>query len=403
VPGEADDWCALHAKNSSMSLILTSDTDLLLYEYPPETLILFFSDADLTAGIKAYSPHQIRQKLQVKTLLSYAFALRDGYHDTATDLAANARKVDLDSVDYVEFSRRYTAAAVAPTYLLNSGPHAKVLPDMDVRVSEFVHQALDASPTTLVYLPLLVEDPNQASAWNIGVDIRTMAYSLLAHQNSIIQEYKRKAQGIAAQEISIYSSSNIIVLMMDFERQLNTLKEWATSNGLGTASIWPLFALSLVLPELNSPPVVPLVLRVLNSDFDNSWTYVHLLARLQAAMYSLRMLKQTIAVYLALDDKTDRSLRDHLSSIQTHMADFPTIAEMFTVPGQTKNVLAEHEQLRTLVEEIYRSAGAEVPTEQISNKKKKRQMREADRKKKKAEQRQQPKMQVANAYTLLDG
>jgi hypothetical protein len=54
--------------------------------------------------------------------------------------------------------------------------------------------------------------------------------------------------------------------------------------------------------------------------------------------------------------------------------------------------------LRDLVDEIYTSVGVEVPAEQVSNKKKKRQAREAERKKRKVEQRQQGASKVANAF-----
>jgi hypothetical protein len=401
VPGEADDWCALHAKDNAQSIIFTSDTDLVLYDYRPETLIVFLHDDDGSAGIKAYAPDEIRKKLQLESLLPFAFVLLAGPQDTSIDLARNARGVNQDSEEFIEFARRYVTKGVAPVYLTNTNGSTPTLAKLDARVSEFVHQAMEGSATPLVYMPLLVEDPNQASAWNMGYDVRTVAYSLFANTNTTVHEYRRKAQGIAVQEVTTYTAAHVTIPATELERQVSALTDWASSKAASPELIWPLFALSLVLADLNTPPAIQLVLRVANNDFDSTWAFVHLMARLQAALYSLRMLKQTIAVWLKLNATASSKLHICLSSLAKHMQSFPSIPAMFGVPGQPKKVLAEHERLKSLVEEIYVSAGAKVPTEQKSNKKKKRQAREADRKKKKAEQRRLPERETANAFGAL--
>jgi hypothetical protein len=111
------------------------------------------------------------------------------------------------------------------------------------------------------------------------------------------------------------------------------------------------------------------------------------------------MLKQITGIWLATHKQSESELR---TSLHSHMASFPSIAEMFIVPGQTKRLLADHQDLKELVEEIFKSAGVEVEVEQVSNKKKKRQAREAERKKKKVEHRQQAKAGDGNAFSLLD-
>ncbi|KAL6152278.1 hypothetical protein ACJBU6_09155 [Exserohilum turcicum] len=393
VSGEADDWCALHAKENAQSIIFTSDTDLVLYDYCPDTLIVFLHHADVSTGIQAYSPNEIRNQLQLKSLLPFAFALLEGPQVGANKLAHKARAVDKSSSQYLEFSKRYVANAGTNT--------SSNLPKLDVRISEFVHQALEKVETPFVYMPLLMEDPGQASAWNAGCDVRTLGYSLLASDKMVVHEYRRKAQIVAVQEVVTYSHAHLLVPIKDLERQVGTLMNWAASRAIDTTLLWPLFALSLVLGELKSTPPVSLVLRVINGDFDNSWAFVQFMARLQSALYSLRMFSQITKVCLAVKPKADPKLRDCLVSLDQHMHTLPSISNGFGVPGQTKRVLADHEKLRALVEEIYVSAGVEVPTEQISNKKKKRQTREAERKKKKAEQRQQPKPHIINAYSLL--
>ena len=388
VAGEADDWCALHAKANARSIVFTSDTDLLLYDYPPETLIVFFQDSDVSAGMKTYAPEQIRQKMQLKSLVQFAFALVQEPTNTPEDLIRSARSLDLESGAYIEFNGRYTGRAVVPQ--LSQDDSSLPLQQMDVRISEFVYQALKEISIPLVYLPLLVEDPNQASAWIMGQDIRTIAYSLLASHASSIHEYRRKAQVVAVQELSPYSSATIQTPIADLEHHMEGVANWAASKKLAPQSIWPFYALSVVLAELNTPPPIALTLRVLNGDFDSTWAFFQLTARIQSVLYSLRVLAQVSKIWLAINSAgaSKSALRGIVSKLDKHLTAFPTIAEMFMVPGQTKKLLAEHDELRGLVEEIYVSAGAEVSVEQVSNKKKKRQSREAERKKRRMEQRQ---------------
>ncbi|OAL00621.1 hypothetical protein IQ06DRAFT_336132 [Phaeosphaeriaceae sp. SRC1lsM3a] len=401
VSGEADDFCALYAKDHPKSIIFTSDTDLLLFDYDPATLVALFMDADSLAGLKTYSPHQVAKKLQVKSLVLFAYAIQQLPYAGVVDISDNARKVDVNSRSYLDFSQRYIAANVSPMYEEKPGDLVLSLQALDVRISEFVHEALNASQNLAnipVYLPLLVEDPNLASAWNMGQDIRTLAYSLLAPKTAKISEYRRKAQHITPEEINTLSTLSVQMQTKDIEDRISGLLNWSETKDISPSLTWSLFALSLVLAELNTPPTTTLVSRVLNGDFDNTWAYIQFVARLQAAMYSLRMLKQVTAVWLAINPHTESELHASLSKIHSQMANFPSISDMFIVPGQTHKVIADHEQLKGLIEEIFTSAGVEM--EQVSNKKKKRQNREAERKRRKAEQRQQAK--PSNLFAMLD-
>jgi hypothetical protein len=402
VAGEADDSCALHAKETTRAIIFTSDTDFLLYDYQPDTLIVFFQDADLSAGVKAHAPDRIRQELKLQSLTPFAYAVQQRSSESLNDLVLDARNTDINSVLYLDFSRRYTAVLVSPGYMEKDHILSSPLQALDVRAAEFVHQVLSDSTNPVVYLPLLIEDPNQASAWNVAQDIRTLAYSLLAPPSFLLREYRRKAQGIFPQNISPYSAANVEVPTKQLEAQLSALLKWAEPKDLKPPLVWSLFAISLVLAELNTPPPSSLVMRVINGDFDNTWAFFQLIARVQAAVYSLRMLKQILAVRLAIDQQTDPNFHDSLMSLHMQLASFPSIAAMFIITGQAKRVLADNEQLRGLVEEIYQSAGVEMHNEQTSSRKKKKQAREAERKKRKMEQRQQSQTHGSNAFALLN-
>lgn len=387
MPGEADDWCALHANNESRPIIFTTDTDLVLYNYPPETLIVFLHDADLSAGVKAYSPADIRTKLQLKSLVPFAYAVRDKPTDSMGDSIRRAQSVDLEAEDYKIFSLRYTVDPITLASLSETQHPPSNLQHLDVRVSELVHQASNDSAITNVYLPLLVEDPVLASAWTIGQDLRNLAYSLLVPRNSVINEYKRRSQGITVEQIIPDPVSQMQTIAVEFHDQVKTLMTWASSKAVGAEIAWPLFALSLVLADMNTPPLLSLAMRVLNGDFDNTWTFVHLTARVQAALYSVRILAQVLGVWLVIPEKSGSQLYACLLGLHEHMKDFPSISDTFPILGQKSNVLAQHDKLEELIGEIYSSAGVEVPDESTSSRKKKKQAREAERRKKKAEHR----------------
>ena len=399
-PGEADDWCALHAKDHARSIIFTSDTDLLLYSYPAETRIVFFQDADVTAGFKSYSPEGMRKRLQLHSLAQFAFAIIREPSHTSDDLLRDARNLDLSSDTYLEFSGRYAGRTKVPSHFAKDSGLALPLQNLDVRVSEFVHQALDNSPAPLVYLPLLVEDPNQSSAWSSGQDYRKLAYLILASKASTVHEYRRKAQGIFVQELPLHTSD---VSTADMMAHISGVSKWAADKNVAPGLMWPLFALSIVLLDSKTTPSVPVVLHMLNGDFDNSWEFVHLTARLQAVLYSLRMLQQVIAVDQAIHRPNTAGTDDVTLRMAKQLASLPSIADTFTVPGQSRKLLAEHERLKNMVEEIYIASGVEIPTEHVSNKKKKKQSREAERKRKKQEQRQQARPQASNVYSMLEG
>jgi hypothetical protein len=387
VPGEADDSCALYAKNLPKSIIFTSDTDLLLFDYHAETLVVLFQDAASPTGLKAHAPHQIAEKLRLKRLVPLAYAIQQRSSEGMDDLVRDARNLDSDSPLYMEFSRRYTADVITPMYLERHPDLQLSLQELDVRVSEVVHEAMLGSNGLPVYLPLLVEDPNQASAWNMGQDLRTLAYSLVAPTSSKVREYRRKAQGISPQDISPFSATDMDAPAKEWEERVGAVLKWGEAKNISRPLLWSLLALSLVVGELNTPPSLALISRVLNGDFDNTWGFVQLAARMQAALYSLRMLKQVTAIWLKVNQQDQSNLHQILSNLQTSMSDFPAISNLFIVPGQEKRLLADHEQLKELVEEIFSSVGIEVASEPMSNKKKKKQAKEADRKRRKIEQR----------------
>ena len=383
VPGEADDYCALYANETPCSVIFSNDTDLILYDYPAEGRVIFFRDVELwpEPKFKGYSTTKIQEALHLTSLIPFAYCITQDRWKSFSDSVKDARAIDTTSGQYEEFSKRYTGTA-AELPVSKEPRVALSLQALDVRVSEFAHQALALTPVPKVYLPLLVEDPNQASAWSIGEDIRLLAYSLLAPDQMVVHEYKRKAQAIAMQEINIHSHKERCLSATTLSRNIGAWLQKMTDGQVPLDFLWPLIAVSFVLPKLTMPPKVTSLIRVLSGDFDNTWDFVHLTAGVQAALYSLRFLKQCAALWLSMNQKAEE-LHESVESLQRSLQNMPTIADLFIVPGQAKRKDVDSTMLQVFLKEIYTSVGVEVLDEQISNKKLKKQRREAERKTKK--------------------
>jgi hypothetical protein len=384
VPGEADDYCALCANENPRSVIFSNDTDLILYDYPAESRVIFFRDVELwpEPKFKGYSTTKIQGALHLTSLVPFAYCITQDRWKSFGDSVKDAREVDITSGHYEEFSKRYTGTA-AELQVSKDSRVALALQGLDVRVSEFVHQVLTLCPVPTVYLPLLVEDPNQTSVWNIGENVRSLAYSLLAPDRVVVHEYKRKAQAIAIQDIKILSYEETCLLAAALSRDIGTRLRRMVNIQVPRDFIWPLIAVNMVLPELILPPKVSSWTRVLTGDFNNTWDFIHLTARIQAALYSLRFLKQCAALWLSMNQNDPNELHKFVDSLQRALQNMPTIADLFIVPGQAGRIGRDSTMLQVMVKEIYTSASVEIPDEHISNKKQKKQKREAERKMKK--------------------
>ncbi|PVH99119.1 hypothetical protein DM02DRAFT_643213 [Periconia macrospinosa] len=392
VPGEADEWCASCAYAAPRSVIFSSDSDMLLYEYHAETRIMFFNDIELMTEpeFKGYSPAHMTQNLGLTSLVPFAYYLMQDKHQLFNSLVERAKDVDVESKDYIDFSRRYGPGTSEPDILHeNEVPViferlSKIPQNLDVRVSELVDQLQNNISSPAFYLPLLVEDPNSASAWNVGQDIRILAYSLLScsiqAQPQTVREYLRKAQTITTQHLTLPNPPSILTTSItNLDTLLRTSLSIIRARQTPPELTFPLLSIFVILlPSLPSPPKISLLIRLLHADYEKTWDFVHLTARYHAILYSLRILKQSLSLALSLTPSTFPD-QEQLSQLHELLVDMPSIEELFLVPGQAKVVSGNEERLRRLLPEMYRECGVEVPSE-VDKKKAKKRGREAERK-----------------------
>ncbi|KAF2660431.1 hypothetical protein K491DRAFT_711647 [Lophiostoma macrostomum CBS 122681] len=410
VPGEADDWCASYAKDRPRSIIFTGDTDLILYEYPPEVLVAFFKDLDILPKpeIKVHSPFRIGQQLKLSSVVHLAFAVYLDRWKPFMENVREARKINIKSAEYHRFSGRYLSKVQSPPYLSKQSFVAATLDMLDVRTSEFVHQVLSISATAgldsplclTVFLPVLFEDPLQASAWNSGQNIRILAYSVFTLDRLVIQEHKRKAQNVTAQAYTTLTHEELILRASN----LAVVLEAARSTAITTpVQYWITVALKLHVLA-SQPPHVSLATRGANGDFDNTWAYVHLNACIQAILYSLRVLKQCISVRLAMDrDKLTSSSIEILTRLHESLHTFPAIAEIFTIPGQPKRICPNDVTSLEAVKSVYVSTG--IDDRELFEEPKSKRQRKRDKRKRKADNPADvgtSQTYSDNAFALLD-
>ncbi|KAF2712065.1 hypothetical protein K504DRAFT_400504 [Pleomassaria siparia CBS 279.74] len=412
VPGEADDWCASSANDTPHAIVFTSDTDLVLYKYPADGLVMFFKDANPwpKADIVAYSPTDICTRWKLKSLIPLAYSIIQGPWMSLSENVKDAGKVDLESEAYLDFDRRYTTTAQSPSYVPNLPEVHTVLQKLDVRVSEFVYQVLDTPFVPSVYLPFLLEDPNNASAWTFGEDIRLLAYSLIASNRVAVREYKRKAQSVNIQEHTLYLSEKVQTTVTEFSDNIRAWAQWTCSIVLPPRLKWPLFAASILLARLEQAPKLSLLLRVVDGDFDQTWEFVHLTARLHAVLYSLRLFKQCITLWLALNvGKAADGLCNVITELGHALEGLPDIEHLILMPGQSVQEarLDDDTFLRQALINIYAAANVEVPDEHLTKKQRKKERQARERIQKKSLQQAGVKKPTANAnvfnvFDLLD-
>lgn len=411
VPGEADDWCASHSQRNPHSIIFTSDTDLLLYDYSEDVLVQFFKDVE-EKGLKVYSPHKICQQLELNSLVQLAYATHKDRWQSLSESVRSARKYDAESIPYTEFNKRYIDNVQTPGYILEDAQLHASLQKLDARISEFVLQALSVghagsedSPLAIsVFLPLLIEDPFRASVWTEGQDIRLLAYSLLTPGRLVIQEHLRKAQGISVQEFGLYSPEQMTVGAATLHNAITT---GPVSPELPPIRYWTLVAVHLALVSLK-PPHISLLHRVVTGDFDTTWSFVHLQSSIQAMLYSFRMLKQCIDVWLALVSTSriaqiktpSQELIATITELSQTLTSLPSIADLFPIPGQPVPTFPEDANLLDMLKQIYAAAG--IADEQLFSEAKSKKQRKKEKKARKAEAQALARMPVQTSKNPFD-
>lgn len=318
VPGEADPYCAAAARTSD-GILLTSDSDLLVYDLGSKGAVAFFNQVELQLcdemrelyclSARLAQPYEIARRLDINDLYRLAFELKADSYITVQEAVQRSQK-ELDPVRRImfqDFKGEYEDFQVQTSMLQSTetdiSPSSIQL--LDPRVSELVLQFREAPKSTVnVYLPFLIEDPSRATAWSVSAKLRSFAYSLIASVNSQVKvrdvlEYSRKDNRIIPHDIHLDDQPCLDHFVASLNRRLaNVLQRYKTKP---KAIMWRVFGMIEVFSwHVESGRIVPshkVAVKALcgSSGKTTTWQDIQLSAQLQAALYSTRILKQILA------------------------------------------------------------------------------------------------------------
>lgn len=321
VPGEADYFCADHVRREG-GVLLTSDSDLLLYDLGQHGSVVFLSDLELTPeesdlpSVLTYSQRAICERWSLEPgqygMLSLAFEIQRDPHQKIAYWASQSKKkhsASANPAEYADFISEYVRGSDSSLKIPDS------LRFLDPRVSEFIlswgrnTETASRDPGQvsnpvgpIFYLPLLLDRWDHESAWSPSTWIRQLAYSLCLTTPSAlpnVAEYRRTmSRKSSGQAIELLSERE----MTETAHRLVSSCRTLTSKRHELPHLrWALFCLNQEISYASEEGKESLVREVLrratksrNRLDPGNWSAVHLTAQIQGTLYSLRVLHQVL-------------------------------------------------------------------------------------------------------------
>ncbi|KAF9247888.1 hypothetical protein DTO013E5_3155 [Penicillium roqueforti] len=332
VPGEADVECARVAKLTGCS-VLTDDSDLLLHDLGQDGSLLFLDSVQTSSGVwdpaepdirgLRICPHSLSGRLGIPSVQWFAYELQKNAHlrfAELTRISQESSKATELSSEYLEFLQEYHDDTTDNAVIPGAEQSVQLL---DPRVSELFWQyelpsiyCSDEQPH--VYLGILNEDFSRRCAWEQGRTYRSLGYSffnlsrLVVNRYAVVHEFVRRGGRIVAEEITL-SGTKTVISDLDLLQKRLALAHATFDDGLAAESFWFLYALSDIYRDGSGTTTVPNA-KGLESFLKNGymarsteWADIHLLAQMQAALYSLRILKQLLDIATPGLDLVDTS------------------------------------------------------------------------------------------------
>jgi len=372
VPDEAERYCVAAARMAcaedtrSGAAIFSNDSDLVAFNAGPLTQIIHLDGLAETQEegkrvLRAFvtRPVASASAMGLPDLLELAYQMHKERSISCAQALSEVKneKRSIDVLDYQEFSRTYQLRdEVEHLEVLRHDPNARrLLNDLDARVSELIQQTTRStgSPRQEIhmFLPVLFEDAERSSSWNVGYMIRELTYTMLlretAHSASTIYEFKRAGQGLGGSTISALGDDDLeerCRLVQDFlEQDVGCLQNFTNVERWKAIVTKTVVWHSLI--EGRKIPETGLIVRELKGEPCRSWESVDLAGRYQAAFYSFRMLLQILrylrrasglASRIPVDEDTERPF--HV--IFRHLQSLPSIADFF-MPRKGEGSLAQ--------------------------------------------------------------
>ena len=345
VPGEADPYCAAAARSTD-SIVLTNDSDLLVYDLGEKGALTSFSSIELQScedrcrclRARLQRPVEIAKQLGLSNLIRLAFELSEDYTITLNE-AVKRSKLDIEISARIsafrDFGKLYCLEPIQshPPGASIKGAR-KVF--MDARVSELILQYRSPSHEPVyMFLPVLIDDPSRSSAWAIAMNLRRFAYALLTqNSSSVVLEYGRRGSRIQptmfqTEEGYLCTSdaATICRRLSAIDEEFGPMPAWLTWRIFGMMEVFSWYLEGRTLPPSNMSSKA----FVGRDEIRLSWQDIHLAAQLEAALYSVRILKQVLGYVIQINGN---SALPELLELYQRLASLPPLGSL--MPSRTE-------------------------------------------------------------------
>lgn len=327
VPGEADPFCAEMARTAQATLILTSDSDLLIYDIGSSNVVflddILFPGHDMAPSCSIFSLPSLEARLELTGTDSahgvrrFAFELVKTPHASLLQLLA-ACKEPADDGGYAEFGRSYEAqqAIVSlPSAGVDRTPLDSRLLELVIQTSSHVlpppyQSSSQSSGPKRIFLPNPLENYARSSCFDTSTDVRRIAYSLLPwnadDDTRGIWEFKRlNILGGRGTPVWLYPPWELPAATRELTEALSHVVSQVLEEG---EYFWPAIAVGLDTRHARSEGKTAVVsslagmhLRVSEMSPAVPWDVVHFRAQVHACCYSFRLLGQVLSLVRLYD------------------------------------------------------------------------------------------------------
>lgn len=314
IPGEADSECARTSKLTG-SAVLTNDSDLLLHDLGPHGSVLLLNSIELSewdslrpieSKIKArrLSPELLACRLGINKIHHFAYKLQNNPQLGLPELLRRS-KHDQDLLeltpDYRQFMKEYDCASNVQPVMMQLPQH------FDPRISELFFQLRDVHLPGCVphmYLAILNEDHSRRCAWEDSHLYRVLGYSVLnlscpaTDRCEFVDEHVRRGGRIVVNRIALGDEEWIAAEMRVLCERLNSMRA-VFGGDVSSSRFWALFAISDIYGFETRTTMLEIerLCRFLTLGYMGEkleWADIHLRARINAMVYSMRILSQAL-------------------------------------------------------------------------------------------------------------
>ena len=317
VPDEADPYCARAAKENG-GIVLTSDSDMLVYDLGERGAVTFLNGLELLQPSYGSAesclcgkimasicrPSDLMRRLNVESFQRVCFEIKEDPSITFPTALKLAKLPVTKPQKLQHFLEQYNTSSLTPVPSPQSSAQKKHF--LDPQTSDLLLQtAISPDQSLHIYLLTLFDDPSKTSAWSPSDPLRLIAFAYASstsldhyHHRDPVLEHSRRGTRIVAENISILSDAESIAYAISLSERIQMLRN--AFPDLLVALRWRLFALHEILTWYDyfskKPPSTDILVRALTGTASKLWGWedVHFEAQVQGILYSLRVFGQVL-------------------------------------------------------------------------------------------------------------